>query len=304
MNHSIQQIWKQHSSNLHCPKNYAHDAQVEYITSGLSSREYQSFQDLFNKYPTSPLNLPGCTWTPLCTTESDSIIVEQGILTVKKIISMKPASSAKSAISDPTEKSYTLDGSQMDVLIHTLLSEWSPVELTVESFRSLNLRMVLTAEYNQDSNPLIQNFSVFWDQSQLLQQLGVWKWVDEMKPGPALKNFIMRLPLQISKHIPSANTLSVQDHTIFTSTKVNCRQVGGMTNILITDDHVPFTHQPSTKVHCRQVGGVDHFNIVDDQHSECHQTSKPQSQFSISDMMKPDTIKTKNASHLESQISF
>lgn len=306
MSHSIQQIWKQHRSNLHHSKNHTYDSQVEYITSGLSSRDHQSSQGLFNKYPTSPLNLPGCTWTPLCTTESGSIIIEQGILTVKKTISTKLASTAKSVISDSTEKSYTFDGSQMNVIIHTLLSGWSPVELTIESFRSLNLRMILTVEYNQDVNSLIQNFSVFWDQSQLLQQLGVWKWIDEMKPGPALKNFVMRLPLQISNSIPLiTNTIPIQNHTPFTSTKVNCRQVGGMTNILITDDPVPFTHQSFTKVHCRQVGGVDHFNTTDDQnHNECHQTAKSQSQFSLSDMMKPDTVKTKNAPHLKSHISF
>lgn len=340
------QSWQQHRLCLHNLKNYAHNAQIEYITSGLSSGEHSSLRCLFDKYPISPLNLPGCVWTPLHTTESETVIMEQGILSVKKTMPIKPASTVKSVISDPTEQSYTLDGSQMDTLIHILLSGWSPVELALESFRSLNLRMVLTIQYTTEATPLIQHLSIFWNQAELLEQLGIWKWLDEMKPGPALKNFVMRLPLQ--SHVPqSINHTSIRDPTSFTSTKVNCRQVGGMTNIILTDDPVPFSHQPSTKVQCKQVGGVDHFyNTTDDTaHSHpfvsptiippwestktipdspkrCHpvidhlkdltlqeppierQNIKPQSQFSLSDMMKPDSAQPKHVPHLESHVSF
>jgi hypothetical protein len=301
-------IWSEHrSSGLHNKDIYSSntEARIEYTSSGVvasstssgngSGAEGYRLSTFLDKYPTSPLNLPGCKWTPTNTMHSGSTILEQGVLSLKKATCPTKAtpSTAKAILSAAVEEVSTLDGTQLDALLGTLLSGWFPVEMTLESFRPLNLRMVVTAIYDDTCAGKIKHISFFWNQAELLQQLGLWQWIDEMKPGPALKNFILRLPLQSSvphPTVPEQAPVSVSDNVFATTstsstttsnnmvfpttgsermaTKVNCRHVGGATSIVLADEEDPSnpatsaitgSSVPATKVNCKQIGGVDHF---------------------------------------------
>ena len=123
---------------------------------------------------------------------------------------------------------------------------------------------------------------IFWNQAELLSQLGIWAILDEMKPSPALKQFLLHLPIRstdsfsiqkspiveashpveflkkgssIHRENTAANLFSTEPVYERPSTKLNCKEIGGISHNIFSTEVDPVDAIPSTKVNCREIGG-------------------------------------------------
>ena len=130
------------------------------------------------------------------------------------------------------------------------------------------------------------NVRIFWNQAELLSQLGIWAILDEMKPSPAMKQFLFNLPIrstqslsiqktasicqaaQESHQVPvsynprsfqhentAANLFSTESVYERPSSKVNCKEIGGISHNIFSSEADLECNIPSTKINSREIGG-------------------------------------------------
>ncbi|KGG53115.1 hypothetical protein DI09_10p120 [Mitosporidium daphniae] len=156
------------------------------------------------------------------------------------------------------------NASAMDTLLGLLAGGWRgapPFHISSTQFSGLELSIFVVLE--SSAIPLVDSIAIRWDSAEFVRKLGICAWIDEMRPTPALKNFVLQLPFW---HVAPPSLQTVRSAP-------NYKPVGGDTHISFDESQHHSPTPASVATLFKAVGGIQTLSLSDE--PPLHEVSPP-----------------------------